>query len=195
MQLNIYLLSHPVIQKLANEVDNHYQISRKEYDENNKKLGLLIIYETIRKWINIKNIYIKQIDHFKKFCILGEYENYLIITDLIENYNIVSDISILLPEANIQHTSLNYLEKNFNFNIKYNTILNKGVKNVQKIIILKKSLDNYLIIYLLDYLILIRQHPINQIKIVCLTCQQRILERINEKHPEIQIYTTQIKKH
>lgn len=188
MPLNIYLISHPIIKQLSYEITKTEDNTEIIKHHNYKKIGVLLIYETIRTWIKLQNIYIKQIHSIKEICLFNEQESYTIITDLAESYHIISEAIILLPNASLCHISLIDKEE-----IIYNN-LNNLITNGKKIIFIQQSLNNYFLIQILDYLLLKKHIKISQIKIICILCNNKIIEKIGYKYPNLNIYTTKIQK-
>jgi len=190
MQLNVYLISHPLIQNLSHQIINNKQTNN-YYIQNlsDKELGKLMTYEAIRKWIQSQKIYIKNLHHIKELYILNPKESYIIIADLIHSHNLVSDISILLPKSEFQHYNLE--TKRNTINNEYQHLSQTITKNY-KIIIIIKFLENYSIITLLNYLLLEKNAKLNQICIICITCKNIILDKIGIQYPNLKIYTTKI---
>nr|BCB14978.1 uracil phosphoribosyltransferase [Grateloupia asiatica] len=187
MQLNIYIVSHPIIQQLSSQIMNPTLVSQNMYNESYKQLGLLMVYEVMRKWMLIQNIYIKQIDHIHTFCTLKRKESYIILTDLVDSYNFVTDALNLIPGVELNH--INFRQKLDNIN---NCIINTNNTEQQKIIIVNLHINNNILINFLDYLTKEKHIQINQIKIICITCKHQILEKIGNKYPDLNIYTTKI---
>nr|YP_010195639.1 hypothetical protein LK149_pgp005 [Gracilaria baiana]UAD83036.1 hypothetical protein [Gracilaria baiana] len=183
MRLNIHTLIHPTIQKLAYEII--YQKSHKKLkDTNNEKtLGMLIFYEILRKWLKIDNIYIKKVDILKEKCLLNQLDKYLIMTNIIECYNILADVQRILPESYLKHIDFNNLNNNFYCNEKLEEY---------KIIIFEKFLKNYGIIEIINYLQKNNQINLNHVKIICLTYNNNILKYLAKKYPQLNIYTVKI---
>nr|YP_009296295.1 uracil phosphoribosyltransferase [Sebdenia flabellata]AOM65230.1 uracil phosphoribosyltransferase [Sebdenia flabellata] len=192
MQLNIYLISHPIIQKLASEIT--YQdktLKQNTHSENYKQLGTLLIYEVMRAWIKTQNLYIKKINYIKELCVFDKKESYFVITDLTESYKMLTNTSLLFPEVEIEHISLSKEIYKIN-NMRIYKLIEKKIKNNTKILILQSHLNNYRIIKILDYLIAQNNFYIKQIKILCITCNNKIIEKIGYKYPNLKIYTTKI---
>uniref|UniRef100_UPI003001F160 hypothetical protein n=1 Tax=Anunuuluaehu liula TaxID=3049639 RepID=UPI003001F160 len=191
MQLNVYLISHPIIQKLSNTIINSKPENNQIYNYNTSSLGFLLIYEVIRKWIKTQNIYIKNIELTKELYVFNSKESYLIIANLMDCNQIISGISLLLPQVHLQHINLNtYKKKYIN-----NDCIDSNIINIikkQKIIIIERFLSNYSIIKLLDYLLLKQHIKISQIKIMCITCTNSICEQLGNKYQSLEIYTTKI---
>ena len=177
MQLNIYILAHPIIQTLSNyttRVKNNNFI----YYLKSQQLGTFIVYEVIRQWIDTNNIYIKKINYFQQLSINNPFESYSIITDLTNSYHIITDIGKLLPQ-----TKFKQIDK-LNMTIPYETN--------EKIILFEQFLYNYNIIESIDYLKKYQQIDINQIKVACIICNSKILDQIGRTYPNLEIYTTKI---
>nr|YP_009295580.1 uracil phosphoribosyltransferase or UMP pyrophosphorylase [Mastocarpus papillatus]AOL58064.1 uracil phosphoribosyltransferase or UMP pyrophosphorylase [Mastocarpus papillatus] len=187
MNLNVYLVSHPIIKKLSNHIIYTKFTGEQIYKYNTKLLGILLIYEIIRKWIKIHNIYIKNIDLTKEISIFDSKESYLVIANLMECHEFISDINIIAPKVFLQHI-------NFNIEIRNCYIDNDIINTIkeQKIIIIERFLNNDSIIKLLDYLLLEKNVNINQIKIMCITCTNNICEHLGNRYKSLKIYTTRI---
>nr|WCH56422.1 hypothetical protein [Hypnea sp.] len=188
MQLNIYIISHPIINKLSTQIiystkqDNHLHI------HINNQINFLLIYELLRKWIKIQNIYIKDIDYTKKISIFAPQESYLLLTNLENCCDIINNLKVIMPKLSLIHT---YMSKNNNKDIRIHHTLNYDIKN-NKIIIMEQILNNYSIIDLIDDLINNYQIAITCIKIICIACSNNILDIINKKYSSLEIYTTKI---
>nr|AOM64619.1 uracil phosphoribosyltransferase [Riquetophycus sp.] len=190
MRLNVYLISHPIIRKLSTQI--RYSISSNYYIQKKYRLlqniYILLVYEVVRKWMKVNNIYIKNIDNIKELTLFTPKESYLIITNLMNCGNIINEINDLLPKSYIQH-----LDCNQNNIINDNCLDNEIIHIIQeaKIIII----DNVLTTStnkLLHYLTQQKQIEISQIKIICITCNNKVLETIGDKYPLLNIYTTKI---
>ena len=109
MRLNIYLISHPIIQKLSTQI--RYSISTYSQTRTNyrllQKIYILLVYEVVRKWITINTVYIQNIDNFTELNLFNSQESYLIITNLMNCGNIIHDLNDMLPKSYIQHINLN----------------------------------------------------------------------------------------
>nr|YP_010951637.1 Uracil phosphoribosyltransferase [Laurencia catarinensis]WMP12576.1 Uracil phosphoribosyltransferase [Laurencia catarinensis] len=186
MQLNIYSISHPIIQLLSNTitVKNKNNIL---YYYNYKNLGLLLMYEILRKYIKIQNVYIKSLYSTKELKLINYNEKYLILSDISNNYEMISGIKTLIP--NIDIININYI------NIKNEQ---KTIQDIEKvnantqIFILEEQLKNVNVISIIKYLTLMHQIPINHINIACIKSEQKILKQIGSIYPKVKVYTTQI---
>nr|CRF40218.1 Uracil phosphoribosyltransferase [Laurencia snackeyi] len=186
MQLNIYSISHPIIQLLSNTttVKNKNHILSSYYYKN---LGLLLMYEILRKYIKIQNVYIKSLYSIKELKLINYDEQYLVFTDISSNYEMLSGIKTLIP--NIDIININYT------NIKNE---NKRIKELEtirintQIFILEEQLKNINVISIIKYLTLVYKIPINNINIACIKSEQRILKQLGNIYPEVKVYTTQI---
>nr|YP_009500381.1 uracil phosphoribosyltransferase [Gracilariopsis heteroclada]AXE43543.1 uracil phosphoribosyltransferase [Gracilariopsis heteroclada] len=189
MQLNIHIIIHPIIQQLANKIIYHKSYRNKTYNDNEKTLGMLILYETLRTWIKLYNFYIKKVSFLKEGNYTNKDEKCLIITDLIKHHNFFAESQKILPKIFLQHI---YINKN-------NTRDNYIIHNIDsydlskyKIIIFDKFLNSYTIIQILNYLFRNTKINVDNMKIICLTCHHKILKEIGKKYPELNIYTTKI---
>nr|UAD87301.1 hypothetical protein [Gracilaria pacifica] len=183
MGLNIHTLIHPTIQKLADEIIYQKSYQPFECKNNEKTLGMLIFYETLRKWLKIDNIYIKKIDMLQESHLSNQLDKYLVITNIIECYNILADVERILPESYLQHIDLNDINAISNYH--------KKLKEY-KIIIFEKFLKNYAIIEIINYLQINNKINLNDVKIICLTCSNNVLKYLAKKYPQLNIYTIKI---
>lgn len=192
MQLNIYLISHPIIQKLASDVVYANQLGRTNtYNNKYKKLGLLMIYEVLRKVIQTNHIYIKKINHIKEVCVFNRKESYIIMTDIADSYNMITDAINLFPQVYIQNLSLDKDHNIHNNKEIYNTIQSQYNNNT-KIFLIQSNLESYSSIKILDFLILNIKIEIEAITLICITCHNRIIEKIGKRYPNLNIYTSKI---
>uniref|UniRef100_A0AAU7YPL2 Uracil phosphoribosyltransferase n=1 Tax=Gracilaria hainanensis TaxID=2871843 RepID=A0AAU7YPL2_9FLOR len=183
MELNIHRLIHPTIQKLAYEIIYQKSHTQLKNTDNEKTLGMLIFYETLRKWLRIDNIYIKKVDILKESYLLNHLDKYLIMTNIIKYYNIITDVQKILPESYLQHIDFDDINNIFNYNEKLQEY---------KIIIFEKFLKNYAIIDMINYLQKNNEINLNHVKIICITCNNNILKHIAQKYPQLNIYTIKI---
>nr|QCI06178.1 hypothetical protein [Dicranema revolutum] len=194
MQLNIFIISNPIINKLCNQISHYGTKGKNDIDTNiSSQLKLLLIYEVLRKWINIQYIYIKDLDYIKEICIYSPTESYLLLTNVESCSNIIPNIKTIMPKLSLIHTYLNLTKETY-INIRENCLDDDiiGLMNRQKIIIMENILNNYAIMQLLDYLIFKQKINIHQIKIICIICTHKILKMIGSKYPLLNIYTAKI---
>nr|QVY57956.1 uracil phosphoribosyltransferase or UMP pyrophosphorylase [Betaphycus gelatinus] len=189
MQLNIYLISHPIIHKLSTQLI--YSIKNKNNINiyNYAELNLFLIYEVLRRLIQTKTIYINNIDYIEEICIFNPQDSYLFLTNIEDCGDITSYLKTIMPRLSLVHINLNkkhYINKNY---LNENII---NLSNKQKIIVMEKFLNSYSIIQLIDYLIYNVKIKSNKIKLICITCTNNILDIINNKYPSLEIYTTKI---
>nr|YP_063544.1 uracil phosphoribosyltransferase [Gracilaria tenuistipitata var. liui]AAT79619.1 uracil phosphoribosyltransferase [Gracilaria tenuistipitata var. liui] len=183
MQLNIHILTHPIIRKLAYEITYKNSYEEPVHTDSEKILGMLIFYEISRNWVKIDNLYIKKVDIFKEDYVSNQLDKYLIITNIIECHNILTDINKILPKTYLRHIDL-YSTNN---QVKYYT-----KQQEYKIIIFEKFLKNYNIIETINYLQRKDKINLNNIKIVCITCDDNFLKYLAQKYPTLNVYTTKI---
>lgn len=195
MQLNIHIIIHPIVQKLSNEAIYDYcKLGKsKIYSNNNRKLEMLILYESVRKSITGENIYIRKVDYLEEKYLLNRKRKYLIIADLIESYSVISETNSLIPGNEIRHVSLKEILTDSKNKSIFNYLNNKNFKNC-KIIIFEKFLNRHSVIEILEYLTNKMLARVNQIQITCIACNQRIIKQIGKKYPNLSIYTAKISK-
>lgn len=188
MPLNINLISHPIIKQLSNQLIQHQNKKNYRPYHNHHELYSLLIYEITRKWIKGHNIYIKHIDNIIERYTFDSQESYLIIMNLMNSGNTINTITKILPKVYFQHINLDK-QKTKNYCID-DSILNTIEQ--QKIIIIDSFLTNNSIINFLDYLLINKNIFIKNIKIICITCNNSILEYMGKKYKSLDIYTTHI---
>nr|ARW60707.1 uracil phosphoribosyltransferase [Polysiphonia sp.] len=181
MKLSIYQISHPIIKIVLTKIDY------KNQEFNYKYIGFLFIYEIFRKCININRIYIKQIKKIKYFDTMNNSEKYFILTNLSYTYDLISDITTILPDINI-------------IQINYNSISNieHSIKNLKiestkdKVFILEKITKNENILNLVKYLKHKKKIDTQNINISCIMIYEETLNKIGNQYPELKVYTTKI---
>lgn len=187
MKLNIYIISHPIIQIFNNHItQNQYNTSSNISDNiYHSKIMIFLIYELFRKTILIQNIYINKLDTITHLVKMNSMQKNYVFTNIIENFDIIHEISITFPQTEIQHYNTNKTSHLIHIN-------KCNFNNIANIIIVEKFLDKYDIIRFLEYLINHINIEEKQIIIACITCNNQIIERISEKYNHIRLYTTQI---
>nr|YP_009944689.1 uracil phosphoribosyltransferase [Osmundea sinicola]QFR99983.1 uracil phosphoribosyltransferase [Osmundea sinicola] len=182
MKLNIYKISHPIIELISNNtIINHNNNNLEPYYYKN--FGLLFMYEILRPYIKIETIYLKFIYLTKELKLLNKKQKYLIATNISNNYEIISEIKTLLPNIDILNISYN--------NNDNEEKINETSKNT-KIFILEKKLNNIKIMNIIQYFTSTREIPIENIAIACVTSEHHILKQLGNICPSIKIYTTKI---
>nr|YP_009300444.1 hypothetical protein BI106_gp164 [Campylaephora sungminbooi]AKU47363.1 hypothetical protein [Campylaephora sungminbooi]ALN11810.1 hypothetical protein 198 [Campylaephora sungminbooi] len=184
MKLNIYVISHPIIKILHHNTYENNIIKSAEI-QNESKIMLFLIYEILRKLIDINNVYIHKLNYIQKLSIMNSQQKNYIITNIINNYNLLKEVYDTFP-----HTHISHYNANDNDNYIIDTI--KNINDQTNIIIIEKFLVEDQIINLLKYIkndIKIKE---KQITIACITCTHQILEKISQYYKEINLYTTHI---
>lgn len=194
MRLNVYIITHPIIKQLSNQLKHCLYYNKTNQISKNSHLisylYILLIYEVVRTWLKTSNIYIRNIDYIKPLCIFNSKESYLILTDIMSCNHAIVNIGNILPKVHIQHIDL-CITSNIMINDHYLEDSILEIIQKQKIIIINNILT-YSIIQLLDYLIITKNIKITQIRIMCLLCNNNVLEKIGYKYPTLSIYTTKI---
>ena len=187
MKLNIYIISHPIIQIFNNHITQNQYNTSKNISDNiyHSKIMMFLIYELFRKTILIQNIYINKLDTIKYFAKMNSMQRNFVFTNIVDNFDIINEISTTFPQTEIQHYDTKNTDSFININ-KY------SFNNITNIIIVEKFLDKYDIIKFLEHLINHINIEEKQIIIACITCNNQIIERISEKYQHIRLYTTQI---
>ena len=188
MQLNIYLISHPIIQLLSNNVI-YQQGDEAILTNSQKNIGLFLIYEATRKWVKINNTYIKKFNRIDEIKLLDSNNQYYIFTNISKTYKMLVDIQLFLPK--VQIINLNNNNQIVFENIDNHSLLKSNSSNT-KAIIFENILQESCIIPLIKA---IKQYTVTKnIKITCIACYDKTLSIIGNYYPELQIYTTKIIK-
>lgn len=187
MPLNIYKISHPLIERLSNKIIHESTAFNKATNIDYKELGKLLIYEATRKKLKIHKIYIKNLNKTKELCILDPKITYIIITDLIHYHSIVTEIETILPKIKLSHYDFHKHKLQLNQNT-----ISETITTNHKIIIITKILDNYYIIDLLNHLLLEKHVKLDQVQIICIACKNKVLNKIGKKYPYLNVYTAKI---
>lgn len=187
MKLNIYVISHPIIkifkQNIYKNNTNVYITSIKE--KNESKIMLFLIYEILRKLISITNIYVHKLNHTQHNSIIDYQQKNYILTNMVENFNLLADIHNTFPQIHITHYDL---YKNETFEIKNKDKINQKTN----IIIIEKFLVEDNIINILTDITNDIKVTEKQVTIACITCTNQILEKISKYYNNITLYTTSI---
>nr|YP_009398148.1 uracil phosphoribosyltransferase [Gredgaria maugeana]ARW67334.1 uracil phosphoribosyltransferase [Gredgaria maugeana] len=181
MKLNIYEISHPITKILLNQVNEN------KTEQNYKYLGLLLIYEIFRKYIDIKKIYIKQIKNIKYYNIINKNKKYFILTNISKTYDIINEIKVIVPQIQIIHIDYSDIKK-----------IEKSVKNLtidieqDKILIIEKITNNSTVINLIKYLTKQKNLQSKHIYIGSIISNEETLNEIGSNYPKLTVYTTKI---
>nr|YP_009400022.1 uracil phosphoribosyltransferase [Tolypiocladia glomerulata]ARW69841.1 uracil phosphoribosyltransferase [Tolypiocladia glomerulata] len=184
MQLEIYKISHPIIQTIINKLDRYHNNELKYY---NKYIGLLIIYEILRKYIKIQKLYIKKVRGIKEIDIIDKKNKYLILTDISKTYNMINEMEYIFNHAKIVH--INYDNRK---TIEYSIDNLKIDINNTYIFIIEKITEKEKVLGLIEYLEIIKKIPSDKISIGNIISNNKILEKIGTKYPKLKVYTTKI---
>ena len=184
MKLNIYVISHPIIQILNNNTQNHHVIESLRI-QNESKIMLFLMYEILRKLIEINNIYIHKLNNIHQLTIMNSQQQNYIITNIINNYNLLKEIYETFPQTYIKHY-------NINSNLEYTINKIENINEKTNIIIIEKYLKEDHIINLIKDITNNIKIKEKQITIACITCTDQILEKISQYYKEINLYTTHI---
>lgn len=191
MKLNIYNISHPIIQLLSSKIQNtrletytkHYSLSQ---------LGYFLIYETIRDWVKIYKLKIKQINRIKEIIVPNPNECYIILTNITSSLDLIYKAKDILPNCDISFINFNKkMQSSCNgSNFSY---IPEHITPDTKFIIMNHYLKTDHIIKIVDYLTTIKKININQIRLTSIICENAELVKISKQYPQLSIYTTQIK--
>nr|YP_010728887.1 uracil phosphoribosyltransferase [Lithothamnion corallioides]WEA77111.1 uracil phosphoribosyltransferase [Lithothamnion corallioides] len=190
MKLNIYTTSHPITQFLSSTVQNT-KLQSHTKDHAWKQLGQFLIYETIRNWIKIYKLKIKQINMTKKFTILDPKESYIIMTNITMNLALIQEARDILPSCIISLIDFNKNHSSFLIDSNFSYIP-KEIDQSTKILIVKTYINLEYFLQLMEYLINIKKINISHIRLICIICEENKLITISQKYPKLNIYTTQI---
>lgn len=190
MKLHIHNISHPLIQNLYNITNTSLRPNAITIQAN-KHLGLLMIYETIRKLIKVYNLKIKRIKSNKEITLIDPKDSYTIIFNDLKHLSMVQDVQLLLPKINLELINKKDLDL-----IKQTDSSLKIVNLYTKIIIVNYDIN---IQYINDLIHLFTEKDsiqANQISIMCIKCTTNQLLQLseNELYKNLTIYTAKIIK-
>nr|YP_009397542.1 uracil phosphoribosyltransferase [Dasyclonium flaccidum]ARW66728.1 uracil phosphoribosyltransferase [Dasyclonium flaccidum] len=200
MQLNIYTISHPIIELLTNSIintkNNKYKYKYKykyKSDYKYKYSGFLLMYEILRKYIKIQKIYIKHIYSIKNLYFINSSTKHIILTDLSNTYNMITEIKSLIPDIEIIHTEYKN-QNNYQLDriIKERINYNKSKYNNINIFILDIVISDDKITRLIKLLENQTELSLNNINIACIACYENILSHLGKISPKLKVYTTKI---
>nr|YP_010619371.1 hypothetical protein orf184 [Amplisiphonia pacifica]WAX03384.1 hypothetical protein orf184 [Amplisiphonia pacifica] len=179
MKLNIYKISHPILQTL---IDN---LNKRE--QSYKHIGFLFIYEIFRKYIEIEKIYIKQVRNIKLIHVINKNKKYFILTNISHTYDMINDIITILPEVhiiNVNYQSTNKIEESLK-NLRIDV-------DISKILIIEKITNKDQTIDLIKYLEKKKNLHSKNINIGCIISNEETLNKIGNNYPALKVYTTKI---
>ena len=190
MKLNIHLTSHPIIQNLSN-LSNKSNVKQTTTSPLSKYLGLLLMYETLRKWIKTYHLRIKHIDSEKELIIIDPKESYTIIFNEIDCLSVFQEIALILPKVNLELIKNNEIETDYLE--KRESILN-SINLYTKIIIVNYNMNIKYIEVLIQFLIKTKKMPFHQIFLTCVKCTTTQLIQLSEDKlcKNLNVYTAQI---
>nr|YP_009122303.1 uracil phosphoribosyltransferase [Vertebrata lanosa]AJH66061.1 uracil phosphoribosyltransferase [Vertebrata lanosa] len=186
MQLRIYQISHPLVKLVVTRITMQ-NISKTDIECYYRYIGFLIMYEIMRKYIEVKNLHIQLINKVKNLHVIDKQKQYLILTNTSKTYHMITDIKSLMPNIEIAHVSYD------NINTIKDCIQNLNInpKNIN-IFIIEKTTEDEKIIKLIDYLKNIKEISICNINIANVLSNSIILTKIGEKYPKLKVYTAKI---
>ncbi len=181
MTLKIYKLSHPILKTILSHTSSQI------HNYNYRYIGLLLLYEIFRQNIITKKIYIKHIKSIKIIDVIHEDKKYLILTNISETYDMISDINQLIPKVQVIHTEYK------NRNSIQNSLNNLKIDSRKsEIFIIEKITKNEYIIDLINYLTNEKKINTRNIKIGSIISNENTLEKIGNEYSELKLYTTKI---
>nr|YP_009399609.1 uracil phosphoribosyltransferase [Dictyomenia sonderi]ARW69215.1 uracil phosphoribosyltransferase [Dictyomenia sonderi] len=181
MKLSIYKISHPIIKILLDDLNPNKK------EQNYRYIGFLFIYEIFRKYIEINNIYIKQVKDIKHINVINNNKQYLILTNISNTYDIINDIKAILPQIKIVHVNYKSI-KTIEESLKHLKIDSE----ISKILIIEKITNNNTIINLIEYLKKKKNLRSQDINIGCIISKEETLHNMGNHYPELTVYTTKI---
>ncbi len=186
MQLQIYQISHPLIKLISSRINTQYT-SHLDKKQCEKYIGFLIIYEIFRKYIPIRNIYIKLTEGTKKIDTVDNDKKYILLTNVSNTYNMLTEITSIISNFELHHVEYDNKNKINNY------IENMYSDNKETyIFIIEKITKSYKVINLLEYLVKEKKISLDQISICNILSSSRILKEIGQKYPKLKVYTTKV---
>lgn len=189
IKLNIHLISHPLIQNLCN-TRNNILLPSNITNQITKYLGLFIIYETVRRWIKVYKLTIKQIESNKEIITTDPKGSYTIIFDNINHLSMLQEVPMLLPKVDLRLITTHEIN-----NIHTNKALLTNLNLYTKIIIVNDEINTEYTKKIIKLLITEKKIDLKQIYLTCITCTTDQLIQLSKLYNNISIYTTKIIKH
>nr|YP_009394025.1 uracil phosphoribosyltransferase [Polysiphonia sertularioides]ARW62587.1 uracil phosphoribosyltransferase [Polysiphonia sertularioides] len=186
MQLKIYKISHPVLKIIMNQInETHIKQSKQEY--YSRYIGFLMIYEILRRYIKIQNLYIKIIEGTKTIEEINQNRRYIILTDISQTYNMITDIKSLISNIEVFH-----IDYKNNYDIKKSMEkINLDIKDAY-IFIIERITEDYKVLDLINILHKNQKILIKNIVLGNIFINDIILKTIGNQYPEMTVYTTKI---
>lgn len=191
MKANIHVISHPIVQYLSSTTKQNKIISNIKH-QLLRQLGLFLIYETIRSWIETYCITIQQINYIKDIAIVDPKESYIILASTDIDLSLIQEAQYLLPRCNTCLINLSHYSSKKEPESSF--LPNQIFNNYTKVIIITPKLNINYIVTTLHNLIYIKNIKIRQIRLACIYCETEKLIEINRKYPKLNIFTTKIEK-
>ena len=186
MQLNIHLISHPIIKSLLQEASCINQSPRIK-NQAIKQLGIFAVYEITRNWLKIYRLNIKQIQKRKTVHAFDPKEAFFIISNSLNSLRFFYAVQDLMP-----FSELKIIKKN-EINHKDNNLAElKTINSYAKIIIAMNQLEASYVIKLLKCLSVNQGIASSQIRLVSINCNKDELVKLSKAYNKIEVYTAQI---
>jgi uracil phosphoribosyltransferase len=178
-------VSHPIIQHLSTVIV-HHKTARDIKNHERKLVGLLLAYETIRDWVRIYKLDIKQVKSRQKITIIDPKESCIVILNSLKHFSYFCEIENLLPKISLELIRENEIDK-------VNKISNKlnETRHTKAIIVLHELNSKY-IVEILEYLIKKQQMQIDQIRLIATLCRKDQMIQLGQKYSHLNIYTSRI---
>lgn len=186
MKLNIYQISHPAVRIMVTYIEES-RMNKVIHKHYYKYLGLLLIYEMLRRYIKTTQIYIKLLDEIKNLSMTNTKEKYVLFTNISYTYNMLTDIEIIFPHLTI--ININYKNPETIYSSTKNLKIDLNNANV---FILEKFTESIEVLNLLKYLRSREDVLSERINIACITSNNEILEKIGREYPQLKMYTVKI---
>lgn len=186
MKLNIHLVSHPIIQSLSSITINK-PFSPNIINHTLKQLGFFIAYESIRDWVKVYTLTIRQTGRTKTITIIDPKESYTIISNEIRCLNFFQDIQLLLPKCEFE-----LIGRKHNHKKEDQTTEWPKINQYSKIIIINYDLESEYTLNILRELNCNQEINTDQIRLTCIKCSTNQLITISKQYSKLNIYTTKI---
>lgn len=186
MKLNIHVVSHPIIQHLSESIIHHKTTGNvKNYES--KYFGLLLTYETIRDWIQIYRLNIRQVKSRQKITIIDPKESYVVILNSLQYFRYFCEIENLLPKTNLKLIREDEIDK-----VRKIPSVFTGIDAYTKAIIVLDELRSEYAVELLEHLIKKQKMRIDQIRLISTLCRDNQMIQLSQKYNCLNIYTSTI---
>lgn len=178
---NLYILDHPLIQSKMTMIRNE-KTSKKEFRELVSEVATLICYEATKD-LSLENVEVKTPLGVAKGKVCTTEIN--IVSILRAGMGMTDGILSLIPNANVGHIGL-YRDPNSLMPVEYYCKLPKASENSEVLLLDPMLATGGTASAAIQF---IKERGLKNIKYLCLLSAPEGIKKIQEDHPDVDIYT------